>query len=376
MVERRYRIFPDEVVETLGLHFLERCVTDDYVDTDVRIALHGEWYKIYGAAAYEASLKGIEEFNTMRPRSSYFVKVLQISSETPRTGVDAQARNASNHMPAMPFFEDAKVWQFVKGDPCRRSGLNWSARRAVRLYSMVQQLNAHGALPQGMMKSNIVTVLATQAVVESNLVLHLLDDKRKLYANGTTLLKACEDITDRESFLQHKVRDAILHVSRFSTVEIMAIFHHFSNARSLIYNEFVVRTRKHLTTSKIPRKYPQVVFDVMSLLLPIIYRQRASAGHSLTTTVDPIFALLRELPQVQQWTPCQGALRLTKEDLKDGPAILQFVLASLRKRSLLVEWKRPNAGKQRLMARHVYEFDTLQLLELANGGSLKRFATA
>ena len=365
IVNRPRSIFPDpSTTASVGLDLLARACMHD-LDIDVRMGIVNQWFQCHGAAAATAAGQCIQKLRTMHATQwkKPFIKVLQLPSETP-------SRNGTNMpMPRIPVVKNSHQWRFVANCDQHADRYDWIARRAVRLSSLVVQLLGHDALKPGLLSSQIVSPMATQACVESRMVLELLNIKRESYSLGTNLLKFCEDVSDTQSHLADEVGEALLNVSQFSTLELLSIFDTQSPALRVIMNEFSVRTRSRMT-SPLPVQYNAFAYDAMAVVLPIIRARRETAGRPITQRCDPVCALLRELPVVSTWSPLQGQLKLTADDLKQAPRLLQAVLQALCNRGVLVEYKRPYLGGYQKAARKAYVFDTPQLVELLGGRPL------
>lgn len=330
------------------------------LDNDVRKSMVHQWQQQYGLYAATAAVQAIQKIQMWDSHSQKpFIKVLQQTASP--SGVP---------MPVMPFVQNKQKWRFLPTVE-KRNTLDWMGRRVVRLTSMVLQLLGHGALERGVLCGSIVSPIATQAVVEARMVMELLNIKRESYSLGTNLLRFCEDISDGQSHLDAAVDDAMLHVSLFSTLELLSIFNPQSPALRCIMTEFTKRTRKNLAFV-MPAQYIAFAYDAMALLLPVIRQRRERAGLALTQRQNPICTLLRHIPRVREWSPINGKLHLDLNDVKCAPAVLVHVLKLLAEQGRLVEYKRPYLGKQRHAAKKAFVFDSAQLVALLSDRPLLR----
>jgi len=354
--------------QSMNLSLLARACNPD-IDADVRHDLVSQWFEWHGGFASTAAGQAIQKIKVWQSTPQQpFIKVLQ-----PPVGGAAPSQRPALSMPPMPFVWDSRVWKFV-AQTDKRTNLDWVGRRVVRMTSMVLQLLAHGGLERGVIASCVASPIATQAVVEARLVLGLLAVKRDSYSLGTKLLKFCEDVSDTNSTISGDVSDAMLHVSKFSTIELLSIFSPQSPALRMIMNEFTMRTQSNLTF-RMPEQYVAFAYDAMAILLPTIKARREAVGMPLAQKSSPICELLQRVPAALQWSPLHGCLKLELEDLKQAPPMLVPLLKELAQRKVLVEYKRPYLGKQRHAAKMAFVFDSAQLVEAMSGCALGGLAS-
>jgi hypothetical protein len=245
----------------------------------------------------------------------------------------------------------------------------------VRLSSLVLQLLGHGALERGVVSSKLVEPTAMQAALTACVVRGLLDQKREQYSLGTRLLLFCGNVRDCTSHLSPKVADALAHVSRFSLVELFAVFTRQSPAMKVILPDLTLRTRARLgncrTSPVIPSNYLAFVYDAMPFLLKAIEHRRGQLGLHPGLASNPVCELLRAVPAASEWNPLNGSLKLSTEDLKEGPPMLPAVLRELSNRGLLVEYKRAyDPATRKKSAKHSFVFDSAQLVAVLSGYEL------
>lgn len=363
--------------QRMNLALLSRACVEE-TDIDVRMGVLSQWHKCHGACAASAAQQAIQkiQLNTQDSWKKPFVQVLRTPEDLvePMEGVElppAQKRapQACVDMPPMPFVHSTHRWQFVANADTHGDVFDCTARRAIRLVSLVLQLLGHGAIERGVVCSNIVSPIVTQCCVESYMVLQLLNLKRESYSLGTSLLKFAEDVRDAESHLASDVSEALIHVSSFSVAEL-AIFSPQSPVLRVIMDQFTLRTRQNLTFS-MPPQYVAFAYDALAIVLPLIAQRRAMNGTGMLQTLDPVREVLRMVPAVKAWSPLSGALRLYADDLKGLSPLVKNVLNALVRQKILVEYKRPYLGKQRHSPKLAFVFDTPQLVALLAGGSLR-----
>lgn len=337
-----------------------------HLDDQVRVEMIQTWHELHGAFAATAASQAIQKLKlwSMNGASSpTFCQVIH----TPGQQVSPDASD----MPRMNFVHTTHKWTLVsKATP--RTSYDWTRRRCVRLSSLVLQLLAHGALERGVVSSKVVDPIATQAALTARVVLRLLDQKRDQYSLGTRLLLFCGNVSDFESHLSADVANALANVSRFSLLELLSVFSRESPAMRMILPDLTFRIRiamgNYQTAPVVPRKYIAFAFDAMPFLLPILSSRRNRLGLSPLQPSNPVCDLLRALPAAKGWTPLCGTLRLSLEDLKDGPALLPAVLQELARRELLVEFKRPyDPVLKRKAAKKAFVFDSAQLVAVLSG---------
>jgi hypothetical protein len=343
----------------MNLQLLARAC-ESSMDFEVRAAIATQWRKLHGSFASTAVLLALQKLECRKGQHSpSFLQVLQ-QVKSARGG----ARSAGL-LPKMPFVNETALWKLAPHSG--GAALDHVGRRIVRLTSMVLQLLAHGSLERGVVNSDVVAPIATQAVLEARVVRGLLMCKLESYSLGTTLLRFCEAVCDVESHLSRQITDAMLHLARFSTLEILSIFSPQSPALRVVMDEFSVRTRGQLTCS-IPPCYVAFAYDALAVLLPAVYRRRESVGFQVSATSTPICLLLRQVAQVREWSPLAGSLRLELPQLA-GHKMLVELLRVLARRKLLVEWKRPYV-LGRHAAKHAFVFRTQDLVEVLSGRPL------
>jgi hypothetical protein len=363
--------------QRMNLALLSRACVEE-TDIDVRAGVLSQWHKCHGACAASAAQQAIQkiQLSTQDSWKKPFVQVLRTPDEVvePMEGVEKpvaqkRAAQACVDMPPMPFVHSTHRWQFVTHADTHGDVFDCTARRAIRLVSLVLQLLGHGAIERGVVCSNIVSPIVTQCCVESYMVLQLLNIKRESYSLGTSLLKFAEDVRDAESHLARDVSEALIHVSGFSVAEL-AVFSPQSPVLRVIMDQFTTRTRENLTFA-MPPQYVAFAYDALAIVLPLIAQRRAMNGTGMLQTLDPVREVLRMVPAVKAWSPLSGALRLYAEDIKGLPALVKNVLNALVRQKILVEYKRPYLGKQRHSPKLAFVFDTPQLVALLAGGSLR-----
>jgi hypothetical protein len=363
--------------QRMNLALLSRACVEE-TDIDVRAGVLSQWHKCHGACAASAAQQAIQkiQLNTQDSWKKPFVQVLRTPEElveqmegVEMPPVQKRASQVCVDMPTMPFVHSTHRWQFVANADTHGDVFDCTARRAIRLVSLVLQLLGHGAIERGVVCSNLVSPIATQCCVESYMVLQLLNIKRESYSLGTSLLKFAEDVRDAESHLAGDVSEALIHVSSFSVAEL-AIFSPQSPVLRVIMDQFTLRTRHNLTFS-MPPQYVAFAYDALAILLPLIAQRRAMNGTRMLQTLDPVREVLRMVPAVKAWSPLSGALRLYADDLKALSPLVKNVLNALVRQKTLVEYKRPYLGKQRHSPKLAFVFDTPQLVALLAGGSLR-----
>lgn len=341
----------------MNLQLLARACESD-LDVEVRIGMVRQWHMRHGGYAVTAAAQAIQKIKCWASTQQQpFIKVLQPQGEP--------AGQHGIELPRMPFVREAHKWHFVKHAE-RRTALDWLGRRVVRMTSLVLQLLAHGSLERGVTASTIVSPVATQAVLEARVVYALLKVKLDSYALGTKLLRFCENVADSESHLSNDISDAMLHLSRFSTLELLSIFSPQSPALRVIMNDFTTRTRSNLTFH-MPEHYVAFAYDAMAVLLPALRNRRESVGITMLQTTTPICQLLKAMPKVRAWSPLQGALRLELDDLKGQPKMLLKLLKEFASRKVLVAYKRPYIGNQRHAPKLAFVFNNAELTEALGG---------
>ncbi len=341
------------------------------LDPSVRLEMMHQWRELHGAFAATAVAQAIQKLQLRSAPAEHeptFCKVLY----TP----DEHAPPEANEMPQPAFVHLPRRWKLVVCS-AHRTPYDWARRRCVRLSSLVLQLLGHGALKRGVISSKVVEPVAIQAALTSRVVRGLLDQKREQFSLGTRLLLFCSNVRDRESHLSQKVAEALSHVSRFSLLELLAVFSRASPAMKAVVPDLTLRTRTKLgnvrTATVVPRTYLAFVYDAMPFLLKAIECRRNQLGLPVVQPSNPVCDLLRELPKVRGWTPLEGTLRLSAKDLEDGPSMLPFLLKELSRRGLLVEYKRAyNPATRKKAPARVFVFDSVQLVAAMNGNCIAR----
>lgn len=355
--------------QRMNLPLLVRACERD-LDSQVRDHIMQQWFESNGGFAATAAAQAIQKMQLWGARSSWdrpFIKVLHQPAEAPGAG--------AMEMPRMPFVHVVHRWTFAPLN-AQRCMFNWMQRRCVRMTSLVLQLLGHGALERGVLSAAVVAPIATQAILEARVVMNLLDLKRESLSLGTKLLKFCEDVSDLESHLAPEVSEALLFLSRFSSLELLSIFSPQSPALRVIMPEFTFRTRVALgnyqTAPVVPSRYVAFAYDAMAILLPVVRARRERAGVGPLQRSNPVRELLQTVPVVRSWSPLQGSLRLELPDLKGRPPMLRHVLEQLVREKLLVEFKRPYLGKQKYAPRKAFVFNSAQLVAVLSGYPLVR----
>lgn len=344
--------------------FARACAPD--LDPQVRVEMLQQWRQMHGAFAATAASQAIQKlklWSTTASAPPTFCKVLY----TP----DEEAPADAVSMPRTTFAHTPHAWKLVS-KPAQRSAYDWTRRRCVRLASLVLQLLGHGALERGVVSSKIVEPIATQAALTARIVLRLLDQKREQFSLGTRLLLQCSNITDQESHLCADVADALAHVSRFSMLDLLAVFSRESPAMRVILPDLTFRARCAMgnfqTGPVVPKRYVAFAYDVMPFVLPILAQRRNHLGVLPSHATNPVCGLLRALPKARGWHPIKGTLRLTLDELEGGPKLLPDMLRELARRKLLCEYKRPyDPVTKRKAAKTAFVFDSAQLVAVLSG---------
>lgn len=345
---------------------LLRRACDPEVDVQVRADMVQQWQQWHGACTVCAATQAAQKLRLWAGKSSWiqpFIKVLYTPEEKAPAG--------AVEMPRTSFVHSAHVWKFVPPASSQRTVFDWCSRRCVRLTSLVLQLVGHGGLERGVVGSAVVGPIATQAVLEAAVVLELLDMKREAYAAGTKLLFMCNNVYDRQSHVAALVDQALLHLSRFSLMELTVVFSQQSPALRAVLSELTYRTRiaigNYQTAPVVPRSYVAFAYDTIAILLPVVRARRECASLTPMQSTNPLCELLRMVPRVRAWSPLQGTLNMELSEVNQQPPLFKQVLQQLAARGLLVKWKRPYLGAQRHAAKMSYVFDTPQLVAALSG---------
>jgi hypothetical protein len=254
-----------------------------------------------------------------------------------------------------------------------RTGLDGIGLRIVRLTSLVWTLLASNLLPtNAAIASHIIHPAATHALCETRLVAGLLLQNRDRLFPGQRLLKFTEDLTNSQSHLDDAVASALCNLSRFSMMEIFAVFHPDSPLFVQLVGELAVRTRE-ASVARIPSGYGEFANDALAVVVPIVMQRRARLGIRFGQPSNAIVDLLRTIEKVRSWSPLHGTLSLTKKDLKKASPLTQHLLEEFDRRGLLCTYKRRyNRETKSYASAHAFVFDTVLLNNLLRRMTVSR----
>lgn len=335
---------------------LEEACHPDH-DLDLRCSLVDHWKSIHGPFTEAAAYNAIERLKAwMEAKKSPFALVIEKYSERKHSGLSI--------LPALPFVRSSQFWAFVPLKGTRaRTGLDYRGRRVVRLTSLVWQLLAEGEVRKGVVSASTLADVALTAFVSAQNVSKFLEIKRTGLAPGCHLMSKVCAMTDFHGDLSSEMTNMLCEVSMFSYQDMETVFSHTSPVAPYIMTAFSRMTRAYVN-QHIPERYFAVAHDTMRIVLPILQARRSMLGRRPDYIPNPIVEVLKTIPKVREWSPMQGKLVLSTEDL-NGSARMSFDLFDvLEQRKFLVQRKRVYIGNGMKSASPVYVFDTPTLVGL------------
>tara|TARA_X000001036_G_scaffold178823_1_gene169327 strand:- start:1733 stop:3694 length:1962 start_codon:yes stop_codon:yes gene_type:complete len=333
---------------------------DDETPDVVLIELLDTWRERHGAAVAAAAHETHRMLSQCTPDTvKPFWKVVEFEED---------GKPTLGHLPPLAFAQIHKCYALVHEHSIFWSRADQMGRRIIRLCSLLWQLAArieHGSplFHRGKIAALTVQSVTERAIRETRMVLQNLETRRRELCLGFTLKKFHDDFYNEASDLNAELRHALAYLSPFSFEEIQGSFHPYSDIRRRLLPLLTVQTHQK-TLCKVPESYHGVVSDVLDMLLPLVKRHRSLLRLHPTATLHPIAELLRTIPKVVSWTPLEGKLQLSLEELKDVPVLAKDIVRALEKKTDLVAWKRPYLGNQKHAAKHSFVFDTAKLWPL------------
>tara|TARA_B100000575_G_scaffold136073_1_gene108456 strand:- start:101 stop:1972 length:1872 start_codon:yes stop_codon:yes gene_type:complete len=330
-------------------------------DLELRCSLVDNWKNKHGRITEDLACRAIAQLKEwMESKKPAFEKVVECH---------ADRRSAPAHldkMPALPFVHSGRSWVFVsKKLRGVRSGLDYRGRRVRRLVSMVWELFGHGEIRRGIVSASTLRDVANTALFSAQNVSKLLDIKRSGLAPGCHLLSKVCAITDFHGDLSDEMTNLLCEVSMFSYQDLHEVLSHTAPVASYIMTPLSRMTRKHVI-HHVPERYFAVAHDTVRIVLPILHTRRSMLGRRPDYIPNPVVEVLQTIRKVREWSPMQGKLVLSVEDLNGAARMTTDMFRALEERRFLVQRKRVYVGNGMKSARLVYVFDTPALLKLLN----------
>ena len=307
------------------------------------------WTLQHGASTRHAVAEALKRLQNAHARSATgFVEV--VSPGPPQ--------NEGICLPSPDFVPGAIEWHLVpqtNGPVTRLGPVHSTDRRLLRLGSLLWQLDAYGYFPRASVPSTYVHSVATDALNSGQCMSSLVHHQRRQHNTGCRLLAFKRELLDGTSEVSHHMNVLMCEVSHFSVANLAAVCHPsghlFESTIELVTNQ----TRSALVNKTSNAAYARFGRDALSLLFPIIDRNRLQLGINIYKIPLPLGDLIRSVRAVHDWSPLKGSFTLTLPMMKAAHPDLRDVLDNVA--------AQPNTlvNRSRWRGALTYTFDTMEL---------------
>jgi hypothetical protein len=351
---------PFEIEAVAGfvrLDLLARSI-EPSLDVEVRVALASFWAQTWGAGAAAALSSAAKQMREWQPAAAVPFS----------TRIKEFEKGDKFVLPRMSFLHSDQISVFA-GLPKRRHGMDERGLRSTRLVQLVWELAAKWVFLPGMIAAEAVEPVALDSIICDRMAAAAISTERQLGNKGVRLRNLIAELHNLEGDHKRAIQCACCDLSRFSCLELEAVFHSSGKILPVVYPELTRLARERMTVSVHP-KYKSFATDALAFLVPILELERSRAGMETDSFSHPLVDLLLSVPRAASWSPLDGSLVLTLEDLKLGHRDTRMWLDRLHDAGVLVS--RKGAGKEsRKNKKIAYHFDTCVLKQLAESWEQK-----
>lgn len=294
---------------------------------------------------------------------------------TPASSCEQDSGRASGDLaiPEMPFLHASRCFA-SRGALETRTGLDEQGERAVRLVRCVMEMAGHGFFAPGIVSSQALEPVATDAWISGRMAANMINKTRDLECKGFKMAEFIAHLYDPQGSHRKTLDRAVCSLSMFSCDELETVFNSHGMILETVCGELSRQTwnlMKHSTMDllladkgdrSLPRMYERCAYksfatDALASMLPIVAMRRLELGIPSFTRQHCMADMLRTIPKAAEWSPLKGTLRLDLKDVKTGHPSAQDVLDALHERNFLL--RRTGGCKKKKKIQ--YEFDSVQL---------------
>ena len=293
------------------------------------------------------------------PRN-FFLAVVQ------RQRHDAAA-TAAVGVPAPPWVHARDEWVYRHAEPWMRArqriGLDLTSLRIVLLSSMLIEMLASERSPfeAGLLKAEHVVAVAGPVYENASSASRALCEQLRPLLAGVEYAQARTAVLQSQcNHLDADVQLALCPLSHFSIRDLMTCFWPRSPLFPSLAYDLIQSTKQHMIIKPEPG-YEEFVQTSLALFLPIISSMRLALGaNCLTDGMHELGDVLRTLPAFREWcrNGGEGALVLSKEQVRAGGSEAPATLESWARRGAVVRWMR----YQNRVMRFVFHREGLEMV--------------
>lgn len=335
--------------QEINLDRLSRAFAES-MDIEVRVAMVMFWADNSRKAvgALRDALGRIEEWRPIEKVSS-FCGILRNDS-------GGRALNTLM-IPPMTFLETAR--SFACKQPARRSGLSEAGQRAEFLVRSVWEMASKGHFMPGVLAADAVIPVTLDCIVLARMAAKTILYERDMNKLGFRMCAFISALYDMEGDHVKALDDACCYLSRFSCQELETVFDSSGDSMPLLCGCLTQQTR-HYMSYKPNDTYKSYVTDSIGMLLPILYQRRNRLGVPTMMRSNGLLDILRTVPRFNSWSPSNGTLTLTLEDIRSAHHSVRAVLDDLHEHRVVVSRSGTADNKRKIR----YSFNTLTLWKL------------
>lgn len=339
----------DESRKQIDLDRLSRAFAED-MDIEVRVAMVTFWADNSRKAvgALQEALRRVEKWRPIE-RVSTFSGILRNDS----------GGRASNTLmiPPMTFLETARC--FACKQPARRSGLSEAGQRAELMIRSVWEMASKGHFMSGVLAADAVIPVTLDCIVFARMAAKTIADERDMNKLGFRVCAFVSALYDMEGDHVRALDDACCYLSRFSCQELETVFDSSGDLLPLLCGCLTNKTR-HYMSYKPNDTYKSYVTDSIGMLLPILHQRRNRLGVPVMMRSNGLLDVLRTIPKFNSWTPTNGTLTLTLDDIRSAHRTARTILDDLHENGVVVSRSGAADNKRKIR----YSFDTMMLWKL------------
>jgi hypothetical protein len=296
------------------------CALKSNIDYDFRMAMISFWANT-SQNAIRALKKAITELEAWNPTQN----VTTMQSILLKSYED---RKASNKLmiPPMSFLKTPRM--FICKQPSTRYGLSESSKRAEILVQIVWEMASSGHFMPGVVSSEALIPITLESIVSSRMAAKTIADERDVNKLGFRMCAFVNELYNMEGNHKNCLDEASCYLSMFSCQEIETVFLKPEESIPNLCERLTKRTLLYMSY-KPNTNYRSCVTDSIGILLPLLYKRRNRIGIPTIMRSNSLLDILKTVPKFNGWTPNNGTLLLSLDDIKFSHPLLREVLDNL-----------------------------------------------
>lgn len=316
------------------------------LDIDVRVALVSFWAESSSAAVISIVDSALEKLSAWKLNT----KPLSAIREVPQ-------HKTAPFVLQKPRFVHFNRKYVARTSRNRRAALDERGTRCVRLLNCVLELTVLGVFERGVVASEAVAPVATNAIIVSRIAAQTIINVRDASSFGRDIMEFLNVLYDPSGEYCNAIQRAACSLSSFSVRELATVFDDTAGVLHSVCDAISSQTRRKMTV-KVNERYATFATDMLALLLPLVENLRNRCSIPYFARPHAMADMLHTVHKAKSWTPLAGTLRLSMSDLAKAHPNMRATLDALHDKGVLV--KRTGGGKNKI----VYSFETALLVDL------------